>query len=71
MIDELGKDVMFIDYDESYFKISIKSSFEGLVIFSQKYSDILFPTFPQNLIEELEARLSNYLKIIAQYKTCH
>ena len=61
MIDELGKDVMFIDYDESYFKISIKSSFDGLVLFAQKYADILMPIYPEKLIKELEKRAQNYL----------
>ena len=61
MIDELGKDVMFIDYDESHFKISIKSSFDGLVLFAQKYADMLMPIYPENLIKELEKRAQNYL----------
>ena len=53
MIDEFGMDAGFIriDDDPEHFILSVKASFQGLIIFAQKYSDILTPVFPEKLVD--------------------
>ncbi len=57
MIDEFGMDARFIPIkdDPQHFILSVRASFQGLIIFSQKYSDIITPVFPEKLVDYFKA----------------
>ena len=61
MIDEFGKEVNFtrIPDDPDHFVLSVRSTFQGLVIFSQKYTDILTPIYPDILVKHIQKNLYN------------
>ena len=61
MIDEFGMNVRFIPLkdDPDHFLLRVKASYSGLVIFSQKYADILYPISPRQLVEDVAQRLSD------------
>lgn len=61
MIDEFGKDIKFTcpEGDPEHFIMTVHASYSGLVIFSQKYADILHPISPRQLVEDVAQRLSD------------
>ena len=66
MIDEFGKNVKFtpLENDSEHFKMTVYASYSGLVLFSQKYMDILYPLSPKELVTEITTRLQNTLELL-------
>lgn len=60
LIDEFGKDVVFVPIpdDPGHFILSATSSLHGLLIFAQKYMDLLTPIYPEELVRAVCTRTS-------------
>lgn len=56
MIDEFGKAVTFkpIPDDDHHFILSINAPYKGLIIFTQRYADLLEPLLPQKLVDQFK-----------------
>ena len=66
LIDEFGKDIKFtqLKNDPEHFKMTVCASYSGLVIFSQKYTDIMYPIFPRKLVADVTQRLSDTVAVL-------